>query len=154
MGMWSVMGGEMVPAVISVSVSVVRVVSMSVAVSLCIGSYLVGVVMVVWRFFSIRKVKKAVVSEIRLIFISPCIVMEVVGFLVYILSIAFCRFLMKSGTFIFGRLHIFMMVCVFLLFVCISRMIVAVFGMCMSFITVVCMLFLWYAVMSVLWMDV
>lgn len=98
--------------------------------------------------------KKAVVSEIRLIFISPCIVMEVVGFLVYILSIAFCRFLMKSGTFIFGRLHIFMMVCVFLLFVCISRMIVAVFGMCMSFITVVCMLFLWYAVMSVLWMDV
>jgi hypothetical protein len=39
-------------------------------------------VMVVWRLFSIRKVKKAVVSESRLIFISPCIVMEVVGFLV------------------------------------------------------------------------
>ncbi len=82
MGMWSVMGGEMVPAVISISVSVVRVVSMSVAVLVCIGSYLVGVVMVVWRLFSIRKVKKAVVSESRLIFISPCIVMEVVGFLV------------------------------------------------------------------------
>jgi hypothetical protein len=64
---------------------------------------------------------------------------------------------MKSGTFVFGRLYIFMMVwiaCVFLLFVCISRMIVAVFGMCMSSITVVCMLFLWYTVMSVLWMDV
>ncbi len=157
MGMWSVMGGEMVPAVISVSVSVVRVVSMSVAVSVCIGSYLVGVVMVVWRLFSMRKVKKAVESESRLILISPCIVMEVVGLLVYILSIAFCRFLMKSGTFVFGRLYIFMMVwiaCVFLLFVCNSRMIVAVFGMCMSSITVVCILFLWYTVMSVLWMDV
>jgi hypothetical protein len=64
---------------------------------------------------------------------------------------------MKSGTFVFGRLYIFMMVwiaCVFLLFVCISRMIVAVFWMCMSSMTVVCMLFLWYTVMSVLWMDV
>ena len=48
------MGGDMVPAVICVFMSVVSVTSMSVAVSWC-GSYLVGVTIVVCRLFSIRK---------------------------------------------------------------------------------------------------
>ena len=48
------MGGDIVPAVISVSTSVVRVTSMSVAV-LCCGSYLVGVIIVVCRLLTIKK---------------------------------------------------------------------------------------------------
>lgn len=54
-GRWSVIAGATVPAVTSISVSVVSVLSMSVAVSGCVASYLVGVVMVVCRSFSIRK---------------------------------------------------------------------------------------------------
>jgi hypothetical protein len=53
-GRWSVMGGDIVPAVISVSVSVVRVTSIRVEV-LWWSSYLVGVVIVVCRLFSMRK---------------------------------------------------------------------------------------------------
>ena len=53
-GRWSVMGGEMVPAVMSVSVIVVRVLSIRVLVSWC-GSCLVGEVIVVCRVFSMRK---------------------------------------------------------------------------------------------------
>jgi len=53
-GRWSVMGGDIVPAVMSVSMIVVRVLSMRVAVLWC-GSYLVGEVIVVCRLFSMRK---------------------------------------------------------------------------------------------------
>ena len=53
-GRWSVMGGDIVPAVISVSVIVVRVLSMRVEVLWC-GSCLVGEVIVVYRLFSMRK---------------------------------------------------------------------------------------------------
>ena len=51
-GRWSDMGGDTVPAVVGVCVSVVNVGSMSVLV-LCCWSYRVGVVIVVWRLFSI-----------------------------------------------------------------------------------------------------
>lgn len=54
-GRWSVIAGAIVPAVISISVSVVSVLSISVAASGCASSYLVGVVMVVCRLFSTRK---------------------------------------------------------------------------------------------------
>ena len=48
-------GGDIVPAVMWVSMSVVRVLSMRVAVWVWMGSCLVGVVMVVCRLFSVRK---------------------------------------------------------------------------------------------------
>ena len=54
MGRWSDIGGDMVPAVTDVCVSVVKTTSMSVPVSWN-GSYLVGVVIVVCRLFSTRK---------------------------------------------------------------------------------------------------
>ena len=53
-GRWSDSGGEIVPAVVGVCVSVVSTWSISVLVLWC-GSYLVGVVIVVYRLFSIRK---------------------------------------------------------------------------------------------------
>lgn len=47
------------------------------------GSYLVGVVIVVCRLFSVSRCKKFLVGlRRRLIFKSPCMVMVVVGFLV------------------------------------------------------------------------
>ena len=53
-GRWSDSGGEIVPAVVGVCVSAVSTWSISVLVLWC-GSYLVGVVIVVYRLFSIRK---------------------------------------------------------------------------------------------------
>ena len=53
-GRWSESGGEIVPAVVSLWVIVVSMVSISEYV-LCVGSYLVGVVIVVWRLFSVRE---------------------------------------------------------------------------------------------------
>ena len=53
-GKWSAIGGDVVPAVVGVCVSVVSVWSIIVPV-LCCGSYRVGVVIVVLRLFSIRK---------------------------------------------------------------------------------------------------
>lgn len=53
-GRWSDSGGEIVPAVASVCVSVVSIVSSRVAV-LWVGSYRVGVVIVVCKLFSLRK---------------------------------------------------------------------------------------------------
>lgn len=78
---WSVMGGEMVPAVVVVCVSVVSVTSMRVEV-LWWESYLVGVVIVVCRLFSTRKLWKLGVSFRRLMLMSPCKVIEVPGFFV------------------------------------------------------------------------
>jgi len=49
------MGGAIVPAVTAVSLRVVRITSMVVAVVLLTGQYLVGVVIVVYRLFSTRK---------------------------------------------------------------------------------------------------
>ena len=54
-GIWSVIGGSMVPAVMFTLVIVVSVTSMAVAVSMCTGSCLVGVMIVVCRLFSTRK---------------------------------------------------------------------------------------------------
>ena len=53
-GKWSESGGDIVPAVVSLCVIVVSTMSSIVAV-LWVGSYLVGVVIVVWRLFSMRK---------------------------------------------------------------------------------------------------
>jgi hypothetical protein len=53
-GRWSVMGGEIVPAMVCVAVRVVSVGSMSVGV-LWNGSQRVGVVIVVRRLFSVRR---------------------------------------------------------------------------------------------------
>ena len=84
---------------------------------------------------------------------SPCTVMVVVGFLVEMVSIAFCRFSMNGMTFVFGRRYVLIMVCVaVLLAVClISTMYVAVFGMVMSVMIVWCMSVLIYIVISALW---
>lgn len=72
------MGGEIVPAVTAVWVSVVSVISMRVDVP-CLSSYLVGVMIVVWRLFSIRKSWKSVLSFSRLMLMSPCMVIDVFG---------------------------------------------------------------------------
>lgn len=80
-GRWSESGGDRVPAVMVVSESVVSTTSMRVAV-LWWGSYLVGVVIVVWRLFSMRKVRRVCVGARRLMLMSPCIVIDVVGWAV------------------------------------------------------------------------
>ena len=77
---WSVIGGDMVPVVVVVWMSVVSVTSMRVDV-LWWGSYLVGVVIVVCRLFSMRKLWNLVLSLRRLMFISPCMVIDVLGML-------------------------------------------------------------------------
>lgn len=56
MGRWSDSGGLMVPAVTLTGI-VVTMMSSSVAV-LCVSSYRVGVVIVVFRLFSVRNEKK------------------------------------------------------------------------------------------------
>ena len=78
---WSVIGGEMVPAVVVVWMSVVSVTSMRVDV-LWWGSYLVGVVIVVCRLFSMRKLWNLVLSLRRLMLISPCMVIDVFWYFV------------------------------------------------------------------------
>lgn len=75
---WSVIGGEMVPAVVVVWVSVVSVTSMRLDV-LWWGSYLVGVVIVVCKLFSMRKLWNLVLSFRRLMLMSPCMVSDVFG---------------------------------------------------------------------------
>ena len=140
---WSVMGGEMVPAVVVVCVKVVSVTSMRVEV-LWWESYLVGVVIVVCRLFSTRKSWKLGVSFRRFMLMSLCKVIDVPGFFVLILSIVVCRFLMRSGSWC-GLLYMFMIVWIGLLFCSLSwiwMIIVAVFGvgmsrveLCMSFFT-------------------
>ena len=82
-GRWSERGGDIVPAVICVSVRVVSVMSIIVAV-LWYGSYLVGVVIVVCRLFSVRNMKNACVGLSRFMFRSPCIVIVVFGCFVWI----------------------------------------------------------------------
>jgi len=62
MGRWSVIGGDMVPAVMAVLVRVVSMTSIRVAV-LWRWSYLVGVVITVWRLFSVRKLMRVWVGE-------------------------------------------------------------------------------------------
>ena len=54
-GVWSVKGGDIMPAVMLWSVAVVSVTSMSVAVLWWTGSCRVGSMMVVYRLFSRRK---------------------------------------------------------------------------------------------------
>ena len=54
-GVWSVRGGDIMPAVMLCSVAVVSVTSMRVAVCLWTGSCRVGSMMVVCRLFSRRK---------------------------------------------------------------------------------------------------
>lgn len=71
----------MVPAVTLMSVRVVKVWSIRVAV-LCTGSYLVGVVIVVWRLFSSNRWRRFLGGLRRSMLASPCSVMEVEGFLV------------------------------------------------------------------------
>ena len=127
----------MVPAVVAVSVSVVSVGSMS-EFDRCLVSYLVGVVIVVWRLFSIKNMKKGDVgsSVSRFMFMSPCIVIDVLGYRVYISSIASCmcraKFVIESEL---GLLYIFMIVwigSVFVLVLCICSMIVCTFGIVIS----------------------
>lgn len=77
----------------------------------------------------------------RLMLMSPCMVMEVVGLFVYILSIAVCAFVMKSLMFVCGLRYRLMMVWIgFALraVVCIWMMIVSASGILMSSIVVVC----------------
>ena len=78
------MGGDTVPAITGVWVSVVSVTSMMVAVFLWYESYLVGVVIVVCRLVSVRKSRNLRVSFSRLMLMSPCIVIDVCGCLVWI----------------------------------------------------------------------
>ena len=88
MGRWSDSGGDIVPEVISVSVFVVSITSIS-DDDLWKPSYRVGVVIVVCKSLSCRKVMKAPsgVSAFKFMFMSPCIVMHVVGCFVCIRSI-------------------------------------------------------------------
>ena len=97
-GRWSERGGESVPAVVCVSVSVVSVGSMSVDVLYRV-SYRVGVVMVVCRLFSMSRSVNGWPSCMlnKLMLMSPWMVMCVLGLVVRMESIAFCRFLLKSG---------------------------------------------------------
>ena len=71
------MGGDIVPAVVCVSLSVVSVTSMIVAVAVCTGSYLVGVVIVVYSALCMRKSWKFCVSLRKSMFKSPCSVIDV-----------------------------------------------------------------------------
>ena len=77
-GRWSVIGGEMVPAVICMVVQVVSVGSMSVEVPVA-WWWRVGVVMVVVRPLWLRKSCSVLVILRRSRLRSPCIVIMVVG---------------------------------------------------------------------------
>lgn len=109
------------PAVTGVSVCVVRVTSMMV-LALYRVSYLVGVVIVVCRSFSRRKLKRLVLCLSRSKFMSPCMLIEVVGCLLMILSMAVCMSFMNLCTVVasyFGLLYMCMMVCIGL-FLCLD----------------------------------
>ena len=140
------MGGDIVPDVIVVCVSVVRITSMSVR-ELYRLSYLVGVVMVVRRPFSSMRCVNAScgVSAWRLMLMSPMTVIEVNGVFVCISVIVFCNAAMKSGLqFVLGLLYVPMMVCmgfVFVSFLCICMIMLAVLLIVVSDM-VMCRLFL------------
>ena len=87
---WSVIGGDRVPAVMCVFVSVVMMMSISVAV-LWVWSYLDGVVITVCKLFSMRKFIRGCVGFRRFRFRSPCIVIAVVGYSVCISSTVICK---------------------------------------------------------------
>ena len=72
------MGGDIVPAVTGVVVSVVMVMSRIVDV-LWTGSCRVGVIIVLWRLLWMRKLWVSVVSLSMLMLRSPWIVIEVCG---------------------------------------------------------------------------
>ena len=80
-GKWSVIGGEMVPAVVAVSVSVVSVGSIS-EFDLWMSSYLVGVVIVVCKLFCSKNMKQGdiVCSFSRFMVRSSCILIDVLGY--------------------------------------------------------------------------
>ena len=149
---WSASGGDIVPAVAAVWFSVVSTTSMSVLVLWC-GSHRVGVVIVVFISFSVRKFMMLLLGDSRLKFMSPMIVIDVVGDFVYIWSIADWRFFMKSGS-EWGLLYMPMIVWmgfVFCLLAWIWMMFVATFGTVISFICVVLRFWFVYIVTSVMW---
>lgn len=144
----------MVPAVVAMSVSVVSVTSIEVE-ELWSGSYLVGVVIVVCRLFSMRKLKRFGLSCSMFLFRSPCIVIDVCGWFVCIWSIAFLRLSVNVGS-VFGLLYALMIVCIGLLvwrLLCIWIVMVAVL-LISRLRVVVWSVFLMYTVMSVLCMAV
>ena len=103
-GRWSDDGEEIVPAVVSMCVNVVNIVSIRVAV-LWVGSYLVGVVIVVWRSCSIKKLWNwcSGVRLRRLMLMSPTMVISVVDDLVWIVLIVVCRSSMNWSMLLRGR---------------------------------------------------
>ena len=142
------------PAVTGVSVSVVSVMSIRVLESYR-ESYLVGVVIVVCRSFSRRKLKREHFCLSKSKFISPCMVIDVLGYLVMISSMAACmsdRKVWYVCASCFGLLYMCIMVCRGLFFcfvVCICCIIVAVFRIFISVINVSCRSFFVYIDMSV-----
>lgn len=120
-GRWSERGGEIVPAVIWVSVRVASVRSMSVAV-LWTGSWRVGVVMVVWRLFSMRRFVNGWRGRRlkRLLLKSPVMLISVLGLFVRISSIAFWKFFCIRGSLsgwgFWGLLYRLIVVCMGLFF--------------------------------------
>ena len=146
-GRWSDIGGEMVPAVI-LFVLAVSTGSISVA-ELWVVSYLVGVVMVVWRLLLRSRIVRGCNgrSANKFIFKSPCTVMCVFGCMVSMLSNVFCRFCCMISSFsglcfgFVGRLYMLMMVCVGLVFCmlsCIWMVMDAMLGIVILFIIVMC----------------
>ena len=139
-GRWSDRGGDSVPAVAATFVRFVSVTSIRVDVWWC-GSYRVGVVIVVCRLFSIMKLISVIGGSSRLMFISPCIAIEVFGCAASILSIASWRCRMKSGWW-WGRRYMLMIVWIGLfmrLSLCICIIMVFASGMLMSSMYVICM---------------
>ena len=131
---WSAILGAIVPDVIA-AMDCVRTTSMSVAV-LCLSSYLVGVVIVVYSPFRTRNCVNVSVGvrSRRLVLMSPWIVTMVFGHLVCISSSVFFSAWASSGLPVLGRLYVLMMVWIGLLVcavACTWRMIVSELGMLM-----------------------
>ena len=95
-----------------------------------------------------------VFSVSKSMFISPCIVTDVVGVLVRMVSTAFCKFFTNSVSW-WGRLYMLITVWsgfVFWLLLWICKVIVAALGILMSS----CVMFrscLWYTETSLVWYD-
>jgi hypothetical protein len=83
---------------------VVSMVSIKVAV-LYMGSYLVGVVIVVYRLFSVRKLWNLCCGErlSRLMLMSPMMVISEEGDFVWMLLMVVCKSVMKWSMFFRGR---------------------------------------------------
>ena len=111
------MGGEIVPAVTLVAVSVVSVRSMSVA-ELCAGLYRVGVVIVVRRLLQIRKsVNGCWGRSLKMSMLkSPVRVISVLGLLERMVLMAVWKLLamvwLFSGFCVLGRLYRLIIVCI------------------------------------------